>query len=185
MKRDNEPMLDVVNGDIGMSRHLSKVLKIIADSPGVDKDLRNQLGEILAGKASFRDLARSESFTRLSEAAMPKIAADLAEQTPEQIQSLARAGEELLRRYRVEAPEASSTIDDEKMDSGSPRPGSEPSTRTPSSAPDDAPPSRSTTTPRHVVPGTRKPDRDRIVTPDEPDDDDLYYGERQRRGWLE
>jgi hypothetical protein len=36
-----------------------------------------------------------------------------------------------------------------------------------------------------VIPGTRKPDRERIVTPDEPDDDDLYYRNRRQSGWLE
>ncbi|WP_185757164.1 YbaB/EbfC family nucleoid-associated protein [Nocardia bhagyanarayanae] len=30
--------------------------------------------------------------------------------------------------------------------------------------------------------GARKPDRDRTVTPDEPDEDDLYY---RRKSWLE
>jgi len=37
-----------------------------------------------------------------------------------------------------------------------------------------------------VIPGTRKPDRDRIYIPDdEMDDDDLYFQEHRRRGWLE
>ncbi|MBF6210404.1 YbaB/EbfC family nucleoid-associated protein [Nocardia puris] len=36
--------------------------------------------------------------------------------------------------------------------------------------------------PAAPAPGTRKPDRDHTVTPDEPDDDDLYY---RRKSWLE
>ena len=37
-----------------------------------------------------------------------------------------------------------------------------------------------------VVPGTRKPDRNRIHVPDdEMDDDDRYFQEHRRRGWLE
>ncbi|WP_433713009.1 hypothetical protein ACQP2U_01445 [Nocardia sp. CA-084685] len=35
-----------------------------------------------------------------------------------------------------------------------------------------------------VHPGTRKPNRDRIVAPDEPDEDDRYFRDRQQNGWL-
>ncbi|WP_267465957.1 hypothetical protein [Nocardia cyriacigeorgica] len=33
-------------------------------------------------------------------------------------------------------------------------------------------------------PGTRKPNREQVGTPDEPDEDDVYLQERQQRGWL-
>ncbi|WP_329405771.1 hypothetical protein OG563_28815 [Nocardia vinacea] len=37
-----------------------------------------------------------------------------------------------------------------------------------------------------VIPGTRKPNRDRIVTPtDDDDEDDEYFRDRQQRGWLQ
>lgn len=37
-----------------------------------------------------------------------------------------------------------------------------------------------------VIPGTRKPNRERIHQPDdEMDDDDRYFQERNRHGWLE
>ncbi len=41
------------------------------------------------------------------------------------------------------------------------------------------------TSTERLIPGTRKPNRDLIVTPDEPDDDDLYFRDRRQRGWLE
>ncbi|WP_405162854.1 hypothetical protein OG203_42405 [Nocardia sp. NBC_01499] len=180
MKRDNEPMLDLVGNDIGVSRHLSKALKILADSPGIDKDLQKQLREIMNGQGSLRDLARSESFTRLSEAAMSKIAADSASRTPEDMQRLARAGEQILETYRNEVPDPSSA-----PETSPPRPGASPTSAVP---PDSTPVAAYLSdpgVPRNVIPGTRKPDRERIVTPDEPDDDDVYYRDRRQRGWLQ
>ncbi|WP_433662257.1 hypothetical protein ACQPW1_08930 [Nocardia sp. CA-128927] len=181
MKGDNEPMLDLVGNDIGVSRHLSKALKILADSPGIDKDLQKQLREIMNGQGSLRDLARSESFTRYSEAAMSKIVADTASRTPEEIQRLAGAGERILDTYRNEVPDVSSAA------SSAPETAALESKSSPAAV-TLADPTAHRGDPRvtrNVIPGTRKPDRDRIVAPDEPDDDDLYYRDRRQRGWLE
>ncbi|MCZ9328916.1 hypothetical protein [Nocardia farcinica] len=177
MKPGDEPMLDRVGGDVGMSRHLAKTLKIIADSPGIDADLEKQIRRILSGQGTVRDLARSEAFTRMSEAVMPAVAARLASTVPEELQRLARAGDAIIARYRNEIPDV---------------PAAEPPLR---EAPSPNGPSRSATThpvdhrppgpSQSVVPGTRRPDRDRIVTPEEPDEDDLYYQDRRRRGWLQ
>src|SRR5690606_6603120 len=104
MKRDNEPMLELVNGDIGMSRHLSNALKILAENTA-DKQLRKQLEEIRSGTGNLRDLAQSDSFSRLGDAFMPAIAEDIAKKSPEEMQHLARAGEALLESYRREEPE--------------------------------------------------------------------------------
>ncbi|WP_433191782.1 hypothetical protein ACQP1G_23870 [Nocardia sp. CA-107356] len=149
-----------------------------------DPDLQKQLREILNGKGSLRDLAQSESFIRLSDAVLPKVAADLGRRTPEEIQRLAEKGKTILESYRNEEPDAAAGP---ATDQQSVVPRSQPSSAlaTPSnSAPE--PPSGSGPGPAHnVIPGTRKPDRDRIVMPDEPDDDDLYYEDRRRRGWLE
>ncbi|MGW5921646.1 hypothetical protein ACWFPY_21890 [Nocardia fluminea] len=172
-RRENEPMLDLVNGDTGMSRHLSNVLKILADSP-VDKDLQHQLREILTGNGNMRDLERNESFMRLSDAVIPRVLASDAGKSAEEMQRLAEAGEAILERYRIEEPETPDTGD-----------------ATSHAAPTSPPPTNQTPRPDatrpagDVVPGTRKPDRDRIVMPEEPDDDDQYYQDRRRRGWLE
>ncbi|MFI2477230.1 hypothetical protein [Nocardia xishanensis] len=37
----------------------------------------------------------------------------------------------------------------------------------------------------HGISGTQKPDRDRIVTPDDLDEDDRYFQDRNQRGWLQ
>ncbi|MEU4414844.1 hypothetical protein [Nocardia salmonicida] len=166
-------MLDLVNGDTGMSRHLSKVLKILADSP-VDKDLQHQLREILTGKGNMRDLEHNESFMRLSDAIIPRVLASDAGKSPEEMQRLAEAGEAILERYRNGEPET--------PDSGHPTSQTAPASPPPT---DQTPHSDAPRPANNVVPGTRKPDRDRIVMPEEPDDDDQYYQDRRRRGWLE
>ncbi|MFF2086507.1 hypothetical protein ACFVVM_22245 [Nocardia sp. NPDC058176] len=166
MKRDNEPMLDLAGGDTGMSRHLAKALKILADSD-IDKGLQKQFRDIAEGKTSMRELAQSEAFLRLSDAVVPKALADVANTPADERQRWAAAGEAILERYRNEVP-------DEPAEA----PASEPSPGGP------APAAHIAEEPK-VVPGTRKPNRDRVVTPDEPDDDDLYYQDRRNKGWLQ
>ncbi|WP_054814839.1 hypothetical protein [Nocardia arizonensis] len=181
--RDDEPMLDLVGRDVGMSRHLSKALKVLVDSPGIDNDLRKQLREIMNGRGSLRDLAHNESFTRLSEATLPKVIADIASRTPEQMQQLARAGEQILDTYRNQIPDTSSAADSTPE---SATPGARTNTSTTPAEPTAGSANgNGPVVPRNVIPGTRKPDREQIVTPDEPDDDDRYYRDRRRSGWLE
>ncbi|MFE9325695.1 hypothetical protein ACIHDR_30655 [Nocardia sp. NPDC052278] len=178
-----EPMLDLAGGDVGMSRHLAKALNIIVGSPGLAPDLKAQMQEILQGKGTIRDLVHSESFARLGDAVIPKALEDFAATSPEEIQRKAELGNAILESYRNQDPETS--------------PPAEPS---PSSSPEQSPTSAPQGTPStsasevgssgnhpasHVIPGTRKPNRDRIVTPDDLDDDDLYFQDRNQRGWLE
>ncbi|BDU05192.1 hypothetical protein [Nocardia cyriacigeorgica] len=177
MGRDDEPMLDSVNGDIGMSRHLSKALKILADSPIVADDLQKQLRDILAGRGSLRDLAHSDSFARFSDTLLPKIAEENATRTPQETQRLAAAGESILERYRNEERERPSSTEGTPRPVDGPQPGGQ--------ASHASEPRPAATPGSHVIPGTRKPNRDRIVMPDEPDDDDLYFEDRRNRGWLE
>lgn len=61
-----------------------------------------------------------------------------------------------------------------------PAPASPPAPSSTSAAPWPAPVAPAYPAP--APPATRKPDRDRVVTPDEPDEDDLYF---QRRSWLQ
>ncbi|MFC6011024.1 hypothetical protein [Nocardia lasii] len=173
MKRDNEPMLDLVDGDVGMSRHLSKALKILAESTS-DRDLKKQLQEIRDGKGSLRDLARSEGLARLSDAVMPSVVADIAKKTPQELQELANAGEAVLERYRSNGPGGEATQETEHSEA----PAQPQTTQVHAVSPSPAEPAS------HLIPGTRKPNRDRVVTPDELDDDESYYQERNRNGWL-
>lgn len=181
MGRDDEPMLDSVNGDIGMSRHLSKALKILADSPIVADDLQNQLRDILGGRANLRDLAHSDAFTRFSDTFLPRIAEENAARTPEENQRLAAAGEAILDRYRNEEPARPSNTDSQQRLPD----GHEPAGQASRPTEPTHTANQGNHVGNHVIPGTRKPNRDRIVTPDEPDDDDLYFEDRRNRGWLE
>ncbi|MGY0503340.1 hypothetical protein ACWZHB_33045 [Nocardia sp. FBN12] len=161
-------MLDLVNGDAGMSRHLSKALKVLADSP-IDAELKKQLLEIRSGNGSLRDLAQSGALTKLGDAVMPTVAAELNSKTLKEMLQLAKAGEAVLERYRNQAPEEVADTSPSEPPAPSPTPNSN---------------ARGSGLHDRVIPGTRKPDRDRIVTPDEPDDDDLYFQDRRNGGWL-
>ncbi|TCJ99780.1 hypothetical protein [Nocardia alba] len=155
-----EPIHDLARGDIGVSRQLSRALRVLMDT-ATDPQLKNQLRGILAGTGSARDLMHSEGFNQVLDRTMPDAMRHFAEMSDEERQRLAEQGEADLARLRI-APPA-----DE----------SHPSTSTSS-------PSMPSTPADRVVPGTRKPNRERIVTPDEDDEDDAYFRERQQRGWL-
>ncbi|WP_051027035.1 hypothetical protein [Nocardia higoensis] len=166
MNRD-EPMLDLAGGDIGMSRHLAKAMKIIADSPGTDPDLKAQLREIMRGQANLRDLMHSDAFARLTDAAIPAALEQTAAMSTEEIERKAALGEAILESYRHQPPETD------------PAPDAPKAPVAPRSVSDPEPAARP------VIPGTRRPNRDRVVTPDEDDEDDLYFRERHQRGWLQ
>lgn len=179
MNQPPEPRLDLVDGDIGMSRHLGKALKILADSPIAGPDLQAQIRDILAGKATLRDLAQSESFQHLGDAVLRKAEADHAERSPEEVQQLAEQGEALLAAYREEPPEPSTMQSPEEPEA-------------PPSPMNVAVPRPDGLWPGAVshgldrVPGTRESNRDMVVGPsDDLDEDDQYFQDRRHRGWLE
>ncbi|MEV0852732.1 hypothetical protein [Nocardia fluminea] len=154
-----EPIHDLARGDIGVSRQLSRALRVLMDT-ATDPQLKNQLRGILAGTGSARDLLHSEGFNQVLDRTMPDAMRHFAEMSDEERQRLAEQGEADLARLRVQP------LADEQ------HPPPAPPTFTPSAPADN------------VVPGTRKPNRERIVTPDEDDEDDAYFRERQQRGWL-
>ncbi|MBF6211745.1 hypothetical protein IU433_16365 [Nocardia puris] len=189
MNPDHEPMLDLANGDIGMSRHLSKVLKIIADDIS-DKDLQNQINEVANGRQSLREFARGEAMMRLSDAYEPAIRENAANKTREEIEQLAELGEDILARYRADRfdSDSNSTIaagQDIETDSKTKRevPDAASDASTISIGGDSL--ASEPFKPQNTIPGTRRPDRERIVVPEEPDDDDRYFQDRRARGWLE
>ncbi|MET8773545.1 hypothetical protein ABZV58_00825 [Nocardia sp. NPDC004654] len=180
MKPDNEPMLDTVGGDIGMSRHIAKALTAIADRTH-DNNLKSLLREILSGQGSIRDLIRNEGFIRLGETVVPPAIAELKSLSPEQMQRLAEQGNAILDRYRNEVPAGQHQPGQDashKSQHQSPPPNADPNS-VGVGYPDRARDSR-------TLPGTRKPNRDRIVWPDDDlDEDDAYFQERNQRGWLQ
>lgn len=170
-----EPLLDVAGGDPAVSRQLKEALRLLAtNSP--DPALREQIGAVLDGKLAVRDFVRAEAFNQTLDRVMPAALADYEAMPEEQRQRLAEQGEAELERYRQAPaqPTPPTTSPDPAPDGQ--RPSEQP--QQPSATPEK------TSTDR-LIPGTRKPNRDLIVTPDEPDDDDLYFRDRRQRGWLE
>ncbi|WP_280507213.1 hypothetical protein [Nocardia flavorosea] len=178
--REEEPMLDLAGGHIGMSRHLRSALNILAGS-GLAPDMEKQLREIAQGNGSLRDLRHSESFLRLSDSVLAQAQEDLRAQTPDEKKRLIDEGNATLASYRQRDPDVP-----EPPPPAAPVPPPEPS---PAPAPPGALPGSTATTgpaaPGNPAPDRRQSWRDVVVTPDEPDEDDLYFQERRQRGCLQ
>ena len=190
---EEEPVLDLAGGDIGMSRHLRSALNILAGS-GLAPDMEKQLREIAQGNGSLRDLRHSESFLRLSDSVLTQAQEDLREQTPEEKQRLIDEGNATLESYRRRDPDAPEPAPPPAAPVAPPSAASEPP---PKPAPAPHHPGAlpgSAAAPGPATPGDPAPQpprnrrqswRDVVVTPDEPDEDDLYFQERRQRGWLQ
>ncbi|MEV6661651.1 hypothetical protein [Nocardia fluminea] len=166
---ESEPIHDLAHGDVAKSRQLSVALRTIMNA-SADPALENQIRAILEGRGSARDLMHSEAFNTVLDQTMPSAIQQFADMPEEERQRLAAQGEQQLERLRNQPPESFTPF----------RTGE--TTQNPVPAPEatqSASPSSSA-----VHPGTRKPNRERIVAPDEPDEDDLYFEDRRNRGWL-
>ncbi|QIS10347.1 hypothetical protein [Nocardia arthritidis] len=167
-----ERILDVARGDAAVSRQLSDALRLLA-AKSTDPALKDQIGAVLSGRVGVRDFARTDAFNQTLDRVMPAALEKYQAMSEEQRQRLAEQGEQELERYRAELVERSPV---QAPDVQSPSPESSRQGTFTSNQDDST---------GRLIPGTRKPNRDQIVTPDEPDDDDLYFQDRRRRGWLE
>ncbi|MEU8894398.1 hypothetical protein [Nocardia sp. NPDC048505] len=152
-----EVVFDVARGDLGLSRSLKASLEILR-SATPDPAIRKQIEEVLAGRASMREFGLSDAFAKVLDGVPKQVFDQAASMSEEERARLAAQGEAELERLRNLEPESATAT-----------------------APAEPPPAPGPA----VTPGTRKPNRDRVVTRDEPDDDDLYFQERRDRGWLE
>lgn len=100
-----EPMLDIAGGDIGLSRHLARSLRTIADNTP-DPNLKTQIREILAGRGSVRELAQGEAFNRILDRALPSALQAAKQLSDEQLHRLAEQGRRELDRLRNEPHES-------------------------------------------------------------------------------
>lgn len=166
-----EPIHDLARGDVAVSRQLSRALRVLMDGTA-DPQLKNQLRGILEGKGSARDLMGSDAFNRILDRTLPSAMRQFAEMPEDERNRLVAQGEAELDRLRNQPTEVRHPV------------GATPSTDQPQAQSPTVPPTPSSPTAGTVLPGTRKPDRERVVAPDEPDEDDLYFRERQQRGWL-
>ncbi len=173
MEQDSEFTFDVARGDVGLSRHLRNSLESIKASAIADPDLRKRLDDVLAGRTSLREFGTSDEFAQ---------ALDRSSKQPlEQVASMSDQERTQL------AEQAQADLERLAGDGGRPEPRAD--TMPPSGEPVDRaadPQGRQDVSPSasNVIPGTRRPNREQIFTPEEPDDDDLYYRDRRQRGWL-
>lgn len=135
-----------------------------------DPRLKDQIRAILDGRASARQLMHSDAFNVVLDQTMSAAMQQFAEMPEEERQRLAAQGERQLDQLR-DQPSAWSAPDRAAEPSPPHRIPAAPQPRT--SPAGSAPP------------GGRKPHRDQVVTPDEPDEDDLYFRDRWRNGWLQ
>ncbi|MFQ6228995.1 hypothetical protein [Nocardia sp. NPDC002869] len=163
-----EPVHDLARGDLGVSRQLSKALQVIMAGTS-DPRLKDQIRAILDGRASARALMHSDAFNVVLDQTMPAAMQQFAEMPEEERQRLAAQGERQLDQLR-DQPSAWSAPDR----SAEPSPSQQPPAPQPLTSPAGSAP-----------PGGRKSYRDQVVTPDEPDEDDLYFRDRWKNGWLQ
>ncbi|MGV9614415.1 hypothetical protein [Nocardia xishanensis] len=175
--QQQELVLDVANGDIGVSRALRKSLEAIKSSVS-DPQIRSGLDDVLAGRLGMREFGRSEMFAKLfDQRSMNRIDNLISSVSDAERDRLAAGGETVLDHLRNQAFEESTQNARAEASPPIPKPKASWADRSMDNA--------ASASSAAVHPGTRKPNRERVVVPDEPDDDDLYFGERRQRGWLE
>jgi hypothetical protein len=167
-----DPKEVTLDDDPGMSRHLANVLGILSSAPGMDKDFKAQIQDILQGTGTIRDLAQSEAFDRVSDSIVPQALADFASMPEDERERMAAQGEAVLESYRHQDQEP---------------PASRPSTeKTPPAAPSTPQTPDISGAQPTAAPGKRKPYREQVVGPsDSEDEDDRYFRERNQNGWLQ
>ncbi|WP_336085263.1 hypothetical protein [Nocardia sp. SSK8] len=162
MSENGELQFDVARGDLGVSRHLEIAMKSLRQSSS-DPVLRGMLDEVLAGRMGFREFGATEVFAKLIDRTPARVLDDILNLSEEEREALVAQGERELEELRNQ-------------------PSGNFSSPAPAPAPAPAPSEQSK--PFSAYAGTRKPNRDAVISPDEPDDDDLYFQDRRNRGWL-
>ncbi|WP_062999241.1 hypothetical protein [Nocardia mikamii] len=161
MENPSEFSFDVAHGDIAVSRQLRRSLETIK-SAVADPDLRKQLDDVLSGRRSMRDFGTSDAFAGIMDS-VPASQLSRALTMPEdERHALAQVGEQELERLRSDQYET-----------------------VPPLPPENEVPTPPKDTGSPGIPRTRKPDREQLYTPGEPDEDDSYFQQRRNRGWLE
>lgn len=159
-----EPIHDLARGDIAVSRQLSRALQVIMAGVA-DPQLKKEIRAILDGRGSARELMRSEAFDLVLDRTMPAAMQQFAEMPEDERQRLAAQGQAQLDQLRDQPPEWPTP----------PRPFE----------PTPAPPAPPLPAPPAAPAVRRKSYKDQVVAPDEPDEDDIYFSERRKNGWLQ
>ncbi|NKY37700.1 hypothetical protein HGA13_32220 [Nocardia speluncae] len=169
-----EPGFDITRGDAAGSRHLDYALRILSKHAG-DPALKAMSRDVLSGNLGARDFVRTDQISAALDTAMPALMKRVEALSEQERERLAEQGDGILDRYLRENPD---------LPVPEPAPiAAEPANdrRDPPSSPESSYP----TTTTQLSGNRRQSWRDVIVTPDEPDEDDLYFQERRERGWLQ
>lgn len=115
--KDQEPMMDVARGDVGLSRHLRNSLQIIRDKTN-DEEFKKLADDIIAGKQSLREASQSDAFSRALDSQVEKASTEIAAMSDEEREELARTGEQQLTTLGEYSPNkrSSDPDDDEGID---------------------------------------------------------------------
>lgn len=182
-----KPTIDIARGDPELSRHLSTALDMISEATP-SPELKRQIAEIVSGQAGFHTLLESEPFNLILDRKMPQVIEEISHLSEEQVLQRGAEAKLELERLRREGDSEPPT----SAHSTPSAPTDPPLSQTPMAAVEQVsaqePPSKTwperSPSPGQVIPGTRKPNRDLVVTPDELDEDDEYFQGRRERGWL-
>ena len=173
MNTPEQPLLDVAHGDKAISQQATRALRILAQNSS-DPDLKNQISDIASGRSSARELMNNPAFNRILDNVAPAAIRWSAETPAAERERLAEQGQADLDRLSTESTVAE-THQTPPVDAADRPSGDSANDATEASRSRSAEPARD----------IEKSWRDIVVTPDEPDEDDLYFQERRRRGWLE
>lgn len=93
--QEQEPMMDVARGDVGLSRHLKNSLLVIRDKTD-DEEFKKLADDVIAGKQSLREASQSDSFSRVLDSQVEKASTEIASMSDEEREELARTGDQQL-----------------------------------------------------------------------------------------
>ncbi|MBF6086837.1 hypothetical protein IU438_07070 [Nocardia cyriacigeorgica] len=164
MPQQPDPTYDVAGADLGASRQLRKSLEALR-SAAAGPEVSKQLDDVIAVRTSMREFGKSDAFAGILDRVLtPQAMNKLSGLSPAELEAMAEQGRAEQARLRTEPTAAADALSAQDAPRTPLRP------ETPQTV--------------QLHPGTRKPNREQVVTPDEPDEDDLYFQERRQRGWL-
>lgn len=115
--QEQEPMMDVARGDVGLSRHLKNSLRVIRGKTD-DEEFKKLADDVIAGKQSLREASQSDSFSRVLDSQVEKASTEMASMSNEEREELARTGDQQLAALSEEPMNegASESDDEEEID---------------------------------------------------------------------
>lgn len=96
---ENDPLLDIAQGDPALARHLRGSLQVLRDRAEND-EFRQTVDEVLAGRADLREAISSPAFTSVLNPLVQRFAEQYEELSEDEREQLAAQGEQQLAEER-------------------------------------------------------------------------------------